>query len=232
MRLLARLPYDTVLNTVYAGLKLNLHLIITALPLLLALALGGRPLQAWPFFAGLSALCGPSAAAAFAAFRAFSEGEHRVGRVFWAAYRTSFGRAMGAATVAAALVIVLGVDFQLALGSPFGAVTPLLALLIALVVAATTAFLATGGRLRPSTLLAYAYLSLRYWHLSLANLAVLGTLVAAVVAKPAIGLFLLPAPALYIVWANARHIGGRHEHRVPGVREGIPAQVVSDSAHR
>jgi hypothetical protein len=51
-----------------------------------------------------------------------------------------------------------------------------------------------------------AYLSLRRWYLSLANVVVLGVLLAAVVAKPAVGLFLLPAPVLYVVWANARHV--------------------------
>ncbi|MEV4410952.1 DUF624 domain-containing protein [Catellatospora sp. NPDC049609] len=206
MRLLARLPYDMIFGTVYAGLRINLCLVAACLPLLAALALSDRPLQAWPFYTALAATCGPAAAAAFAAFRGFTEGDDRVGRSFWAAYRNSFGRALAAGAVAAALVIVLVVDFQLALGGPLGAVTPVLALLIALVVAATTALLATGARWSPKTLLACAYLSVRSWHLSLANLAVLGTLAAAVAVKPAIGLFLLPAPALYVVWANARHL--------------------------
>ncbi|MBV1852909.1 DUF624 domain-containing protein [Catellatospora tritici] len=206
MRLLARLPYDTVFNTVYAGLKLNLCLVAACLPLLAALSVSGDPLAAWPFFTALAALCGPAATAAFAAFEGLAEGEHRVGRAFWIAYRTSFRRSLGAAAVAAALVIVLAADFQLALGGPFGATTPMLALLIALVVATTTAFLATGARWRVKTLLTCAYLSIRHWILSLANLAILSVLAAAVVTKPALGLFLLPAPALYVVWANTRHL--------------------------
>ncbi|MEV0458155.1 hypothetical protein [Catellatospora methionotrophica] len=206
MRLLARLPYDTVFGTVYAGLKINLCLLAACLPLLAALATGGSPLQAWPFYTALAALCGPAAAAAFAAFAALSDGEHRVGRAFWNAYRASFGRALAVSACAAAAVIVLAADFQLALGGPFGAVTPLLALLIALVAATATALLAADARLRRTTVLACAYVSIRYWYLSLANLAILGILAAAVVARPAIGLFLLPAPALYAVWANARHL--------------------------
>lgn len=206
MRLLARLPYETVFNTVYAGLKVNLCLVAATLPLLLALAATAEPLAAWPFFTALAVLCGPAAAGAFGAFAAFGEGEHRIGRAFWNAYRARFGRALAAAAVAAALVIVLAVDFQLALGGPFGAVTPMLVLLIALAVAATTVLLATGAAWRPSALLSCAYLALRGWHLSLVNLAVLGTLASAVVAKPAIGLFLLPAPVLYVVWANTRHL--------------------------
>ncbi|WP_144126913.1 DUF624 domain-containing protein [Catellatospora sichuanensis] len=206
MRLLARLPYDTVFGTVYAGLKINLCLVAAGLPLLAAFALTGSPLQAWPFYTALSAVCGPAVAAAFAAFRGLSEGEYSVGRAFWAAYRATFGRALAVAGAAAAAVIVLAADFQLALGGPFGAVTPMLALLIALVVATATALLAANAKLTWKTTLACAYLSIRYWYLSLANLAILGILAAAVVAKPAIGLFLLPAPALYAVWANARHL--------------------------
>ncbi len=206
MRLLARLPYETVFNTVYAGLKINLCLVAATLPLLLALAASPRPLAAWPFFTALAVICGPAAAGAFGAFAAFADGEHRIGRAFWAAYRASSGRALAAAGVAAALVIVLVADFQLALGSPLGAATPVLALLAALVVAATTVLLATGARWSPRSLLSCAYLSLRGWHLSLVNLAVLATLGAAVAVKPALGLFLLPAPVLYVVWANARHL--------------------------
>ncbi|MEU7823633.1 DUF624 domain-containing protein [Catellatospora sp. NPDC049133] len=207
MRLLARLPYDTVFGTVYAGLKINLCLVATCLPLLTALALsGGSPLQAWPFYTALSALCGPAAAAAFAAFQALSEGEHHVGRTFWTAYRATFARSLAIAAAAAAAVIVLAADFQLALGSPFGAVTPLLALLIALVAVTVTALLAADAKPTWRTTLACAYLSIRHWYLSLANLAILGILAAAVVAKPAIGLLLLPAPALYAVWANTRHL--------------------------
>jgi hypothetical protein len=208
MRLLARLPYETVFNTVYAGLKVNLCLVAATLPLLLALAATPAPLEAWPFFTALAALCGPAAAGAFGAFAAFGEGEHRIGRAYWAAYQASFGRALAAAAVAAVLVIVLAVDFQLALGGPLGAVTPVLALLIALVVAATTVLLASGAKWQVRALLSCAYLSVRGWHLSLLNLAVLATLATAVAVKPAIGLFLLPAPVLYVVWANTRHLTG------------------------
>lgn len=210
MRLLARVPYDTIFTMVYASLKINLCLLAACLPLLLALALTGQPLQAWPFFTALSAICAPAVAAAFGAFHAFSEGDHRIGRAYWTSYKESFGRSLAVGATAAALVIVLAVDFQLALGSPFGAVTPMLALLIAMVVTVTTTALTTGAGVRPKALLGCAYLSLRKWYLSLANLAVLGVLGAAVVGKPMIGLLLLPAPALYVVWANTRYITAAH----------------------
>jgi uncharacterized membrane protein YesL len=197
MKLLGRLPYDTIFGTVYAFLKTNLGLVAASLPLLLAYAFSGEPLSAWPFFAGLSALLGPAAAAAFAAFS---------GDSFWQAYRRRFGRSLGIGAAAAFAVIVLASDFQLALGTPFGAVTPMLVLLIVLVVVTATALLAVDARLSWRLVVSAAYLSIRKWYLSLANLAVLGVLAGAVVAKPAAGLFLLPAPALYVVWANTRHV--------------------------
>lgn len=193
----SRIPYDAVFGAVYAGLKINLCLLVAGSPLLVALALTPEPLAAWPFFAMLSALCGPASSGAFAAFD---------GRGFWHGYRSGFTRSLSTAGAAAATVVVLGVDLQQAVGTRFAAVTPLLVVALALVVIITTALLAAGWRLSPRTVLAAAYLSIRKWYLALANTAVLGVLLAAIVAKPAIGLFVLPAPALYVVWANARHM--------------------------
>lgn len=198
-------PYEAVFTTVYAGLRINLCLVTAGLPVIVGLALVGSPLAAWPFFAALSALCGPAVTAAFAAFEAMNDDPQLVGRSFWSAYRAGFVRSLAIAAAAAASVIVLGVDFQLAAGTAFGAVTPMLALLIALVVIVTTNVLAAGRRPSRRLLLTAAYLSIRKWYLGVANLAVLGVLLAAIVAKPAVGLFLLPAPTLYVVWANGRH---------------------------
>jgi hypothetical protein len=101
---------------------------------------------------------------------------------------------------------VLGVDLQQAVGTRFAAATPVLGVLLALLVTLTTTMLTAGWRLSGRRVLAAAYLSIRTWYLAFANTVVLGVLVAAIVAKPAVGLFLLPAPALYVVWANARHM--------------------------
>ncbi|MCP2322001.1 putative membrane protein YesL [Hamadaea flava] len=197
MRLLARLPYDTIFATAYAFLKTNLALVAAALPLLAAFAFSGEPLAAWPFFVALSAVLGPAVAAAFGSF---------TGGSFWQSYRKRFGRSLAVGAAAAFAVIVLATDFRLALGTPFGAATPMLALLVVLVVVTATALLALDTRLTWRLVVAAAYLSVRKWYLSLANLAVLGVLAGAVVTKPAIGLFLLAGPALYVVWANTRHI--------------------------
>jgi uncharacterized membrane protein YesL len=135
-----------------------------------------------------------------------AEEPERLMRAFWSAYRAGFVRSLATAGAASAAVIVLGVDLRMAVGGRFGVVTPLLAVLIALVVVLTTTVLAAGRRLTRREVVVAAYLSLRKWYLSTAGLAVLGVLLAAVVARPAVGLFLLPAPVLYVVWANARHV--------------------------
>ena len=200
------LPYDTIFAYVYAVFRINLCLLAAGLPVVLAFAFTRSPLDAWPFFVGLSALCGPAIAAAFAAFDVMSDESDRVGRVFWHAYRAGFARSLAVSGVAAVVVIVLGVDLEFAAGTAFRAAIPMLALLIALVVAVTTTVLASGRRLSIPGVLAAAYLTVRKWYLSLADLAVLGALLAAIVVKPALGLAVLPGPALYVVWANARHV--------------------------
>lgn len=202
----SQLPYDAIFAYVYAVFRINLCLLAAGLPVVLAFAFTRSPLAAWPFFVGLSALCGPAVAAAFAAFDVMSDEPDRVGRTFWRAYRAGFGRSLAVSGIAAILVIVLGVDLEFAAGTAFRAAIPMLALLIALVVAVTTTALAAGRSLTVPDVLAAAYLTVRKWYLSLADLAVLGLLVAAIVVKPALGLAVLPGPALYVVWANARHV--------------------------
>jgi hypothetical protein len=226
MRTKAALPYDAIFGYAYAVFRINFCLLAATLPVVLALAVAGLQLTAWPFFAVLSVLCGPAVTAAFAAFEDMGEETDRVGRTFWSAYRAGFARSLAVAAAASAAVVILGIDLELAAGTPFKAVVPMLAASIALVVVVTTAVLATGpgavrvsdpggsaDRRRPvgpggpgAVLLACAYLSVRKWYLSLANLAVLGVLLAAIVTKPALGLAVLPGPALYVMWANTRHI--------------------------
>lgn len=206
MKTKAALPYDAIFTYVYAVFRINLCLMAAGLPVLLAFAFTGSQIEAWPFFVALATLCGPAVTGAFAAFERMSDETDRVGRAFWAAYRAGFGRSLAVAAVAAALVIVLGVDLEMAAGTPAKGAAPMLAALIAVVAVVTTALLASGRGLRVHGVLACAYLSIRKWYLSLANLAVLGVLFAAIVGKPALGLAVLPGPALFVVWANTRHI--------------------------
>jgi hypothetical protein len=200
------LPYDAIFGYVYAMFRINLCLTAAGLPVLLAFAFTGPQIAAWPFFVALSALCGPAATGAFAAFASMSEETDRVGRAFWAAYRAGFGRSLATAALAAAAVILLGIDLELAAGASLQVTIPVFTLLIALVIVVTTAVLAKGSALSRRGVAACAYLCVRKWYLSLANLGVLGVLLTVVTAKPALGLALLLAPALYVVWANTRHV--------------------------
>jgi uncharacterized membrane protein YesL len=202
----SRIPYDAIFTTVYAGLRINVCLVLAGLPMLVALAFTSEPLKAWPFFAVLSAVCGPATAGAFAAFEVMSEDSAPIVRAFWSGYRAGFARSLSVAGAAASCVVVLGVDLQQAVGTRFAGVTPVLAVVLTLVVTVTTTMLAAGWRLSGRGVLAAAYLSIRKWYLAFANTAVLSVLLAAIVAKPVVGLFVLPAPALYVVWANARHM--------------------------
>ncbi|MBR7836933.1 hypothetical protein KDL01_26890 [Actinospica durhamensis] len=206
MRSKTALPYDAIFAYVYAVFRINLCLMAAGLPLLLAFAFTGSQVAAWPFFVALATLCGPAVTAAFAAFEHVSDEADRVGRVFWSAYWAGFVRSLAVSALAAAAVILLGVDLEVAAGTPARGVIPMLATLIAVVVVVTTALLAAGRRLCAAGVLACAYLCIRRWYLSVANLAVLGVLLAAIVGKPALGLAVLPGPALYVVWANTRHI--------------------------
>ncbi|WP_020521588.1 hypothetical protein [Catelliglobosispora koreensis] len=193
MSFLARLPYDTIFSTVYFGLRLNLCLAAACSPLLLALAMSQDPLAAWPFFVALASLCAPATAAGFATF---------TGSSFWAAYRRRFWRSMAVGGAASTFAVVLGIEVTFAARTRFAVVVPMLLVLAALIPVVSAQLLAANE----SRLLAAAYQCVRRWYLSLANLAVLLMVAAAVTVKPAVGLFLLPAPALYLVWANARHM--------------------------
>lgn len=206
MRTKTALPYDALFGYVYAMLRINLCLTAAGLPLLLAFAFTGPQVEAWPFFAALAALCGPAATGAFAAFASLSEETDRVGRIFWAAYRAGLRRSLTVAALAAVAVILLGIDLELAARASLQVTIPVFTLLIALVIVVTTAVLAQGSAPSGRGVAACAYLCVRKWYLSLINLGVLGVLLTVVVEKPALGLALLLAPALYVVWANTRHI--------------------------
>lgn len=206
MRTKTALPYDAIFGYVYAMFRINLCLLAASAPVLLAFAFTGSQLSAWPVLTALGALCGPAATGAFAAFEGLSEETDRVGRMFWSAYRAGFRRSLAIGGAAAAALIVLGVDLEFAARSGAAVAMPVLMLLIALVVLVTTGLLAAGSGLSRRGLLGCAYLSVRKWYLSLADLAVLGLLLAAIVAQPAWGLAVLLAPVLFVVWANTRHI--------------------------
>lgn len=170
------------------------------------------PVTSWPFFLALSVTVLPSLGGAFAAFDAL-RGEETVSRPFAAflsGYRTVFRRAGLAGLAAVVVLAVLAVDLALVAGLSAGAVLiPVLALGIAavLVIAvnvAAGAVLLPAARLR-DLLKAALYISVRRWYLSLAALALLGIVAGAALMQPVLGIALVPAPLLFIVWSNASY---------------------------
>ncbi|HEY9524945.1 MAG TPA: hypothetical protein VIR33_17035, partial [Thermopolyspora sp.] len=128
-------------------------------------------------------------------------------------YRRSAGRALltWAAGVTALSVLILDV-FVIA-GTAWGpALAPFFVTAAALVVVVVIAVLVmltepagTAVRLR-DLVRQCAYLTARRWYLSAFNVVVLGPAVGVILVRPMIGLLLLCAPLLYVVWATTRFI--------------------------
>ena len=203
-------PFLRISGVVYVALATNLLLVLTSLPVLV-LATLVRPGDAVIPLALAIIAAVPGLPAAFEVFRRNSdEGSLSVARTYFAAWWRHLRASLLVGSVVVTILGVLVVDVAWALGSSIGA------LLIPVLVAAIVATVAVGlgvlvGRLdRPDTRLpalakASVYLMVRRWCLTIASIAGLlfwGTVVRAL---PALGLGIVTAPLLYLVWANTRH---------------------------
>ncbi len=210
MRWTSHETYATVFSVAYLGLVTNALLALGLAPLL-AVLLTSDPASSWPLLAVLLPLAAPALTAAFAVFSAYSaDATIGVVRTFVRSWRASFRRAAAIGALAAAALVVLGVDAQGAGTRPAAAwAVPVLAVVALLVVAtAVLALVALAevpqARLR-TVLRAALYLAARRWYLTVVSLAVLGLLGALLAAKPALAIGLATAPLLYVVWANSRY---------------------------
>lgn len=202
--------FESVFNVVYLCLGVNVLLALTNAPLLLALAVVREPVASWPFFLVAALTLAPSLAGAFSCFSAFQEtGETYLVRSFWSGYRRSFRRAVAVGAMVVVVVAVLVVDLVVASGTMFAALlTPLFVVLglLTLVWSVTTlAALVTvpeGGLVQLARV--GLYVAARRWYASLAMLALLGLMVAAVSMKPLVGLLVVPGFGLYVVWSNSQ----------------------------
>lgn len=210
MRQISHETYATVLSVVYLGLMTNALLLVGCLPLLVVLVTTDTALS-WPLVALATPLSTPAVAAAFAVFSA-SAADPGAGvvRTFARSWVAVFRRAATLGALAAAALVVLGVDGRAAWGRPVGTwAVPVLATLAVLVVATTLLGLVALAevprtRLR-DVLRACLYLGVRRWYLTLGSLIVLALLLTLFTVKPALAIGLAAAPLLYVVWANARH---------------------------
>jgi uncharacterized membrane protein YesL len=203
--------FGSIFGFVYTFLAVNFLLAAANAPLLLGLALVADPVAAWPFFLVLSVTVAPSVAAAFFAFQSLKEADGAAVRpvaAFLRGYRESFRRVAPAGMAAVAAIGLLGVDLAIVQVMPAAAVlVPLIALALTAVVCVSVTVLA-GVVLLPhartlAILKASLYLAVQRWYLSLAALVLLGIVAAAVLVQPVIGVALVPAPLLFVVWSNA-----------------------------
>jgi uncharacterized membrane protein YesL len=202
--------FQGVFDLVYLGLLTNLLLVVGCLPLVAGLIVTD-PARSWPLLALVSPVCAPALCAAFGVFAEYSERRSTtVLRTFVRVWRASARRAMTLGALAAAALVVLGVDTRAAWGHSAGAAA-IPVLVMAMVLAAATALLGLvvlaerpTVRLRDA-LRACLYLAVRRWYLTAVSLAVLGVLDALLTARPAVALGLAASPLLYVVWANGRY---------------------------
>lgn len=212
---------------VFAALRLNVVLLMGALPLFLLLVSASDPFSAPPALFGALYLAMPVITVAFCAFRdapAFRVGtgdvsgrdswwnsysEHAVLRPALHVLRVTGLRVLGVTGLPMGLAIILVVDAQWALAQPWGVVLApafLLGAALALVTAFTAAALVSERADAPWHVLVRiaAFGALRSWPLSLVNLLVLGIAVLGVIWQPILCWGLASSLVLYVIWAGAR----------------------------
>ncbi|TRY17890.1 DUF624 domain-containing protein [Tessaracoccus rhinocerotis] len=198
-----------VSGVIYLALMTNFLMVATSLPLVVLL-LATDPTGTWPFVAVAAVAAAPSLPATFSTFARYSDaGDVAVVRNYFRAWRRHAVRAWQIGALTVALCTVLAVDIAWAFGHEVGAVAiPVFATLIALV-----AGVALGGLVavteRPELRLAAlaraaTFLMAKRWYLTLMSLAAFVVLLAITAERPAIGLGVVAAPLLYLVWANTR----------------------------
>lgn len=201
--------FTQISGLVYVGLMTNVLLLVGTSPVLVAGVVVSQA-GGWVLLAVAAPLVVPAGLAAFAVFARFSDDGatdvvRTFARVWWRSLRR--GLLLGAALVVA--VVVLCVDIAAVWGLRVGAVAvPVFGVLLLLVVAVGQLMVvgaAEGPGVRiGSVLKASMFLAVRRWYLTAFSLVLLGVLVAVVSARPALGLGVVAAPVLYVVWTNGR----------------------------
>lgn len=201
--------YASLFGVVHLILTTNVLLVVGCLPLV-AILITTDPVGSWPLIAVALPLCAPAVRGAFAVFAEQRRGGSAILRTFWRAWRSGWGRTTAAAAVATAVVAVALADLRFLAPTQIGvAVIPLLAVVVLLVAGTLPVVLvalvdAPGTRLAAACRTA-AYLAVRRWHLTLASLVVLVVQAGLFTLSPALALGVSAAPALYLVWSNARY---------------------------
>jgi uncharacterized membrane protein YesL len=201
--------YANIFNTVYVGLMTNLLVILGCAPALAVLLLTDTG-QTWPLLAVLAPLCAPALVGVFAVLRAFSqEGATAVFTTFGRTWRAAWRRATALGGLAAAALVVLGVDLAWTRRVNGGALAVPVLVVLAVLVVATTVLALVALAERPAVRLRDAlkvcgFLAIRRWYLTVATLAVLVVAQLLLAVSPLAALGIASAPVLYLVWANSR----------------------------
>jgi len=200
--------FETIFGFVYTALAVNLALVVTNLPLALALLLVPDPLASWPFLLLLSLTLAPSVTGAFAAMRAMrDDGPPRPLLEFWRGYRRSVLRSLAVGAGTAAIVFVTLTDLTVFAGTIWAPLAgPTLLVLAGTSVAVAIVALA-GFALYPQVstraiVKASIYVGVKRWYFSAMALVLVGLVFAAVLVQPVFGAAFVPSVLLFAVWGN------------------------------
>ena len=209
MRELAGRSYRLIFGTAYLILMTGALVLLTTWPFLVIL-MTTDPRTGWPWLALTAPVLAPAIQAAFGVFSAHATADAPdVVRTFARTWWRGLPRTLPVGAAASIVVTALVADVVLVWGQRAGALLiPVLVtalLLVAITVPVTLAALAEDpglplGRLARASI----WLAVRRWYLGLLSLAALVVLARIVVERPAWGLGVVLAPALYVLWANAR----------------------------
>ncbi|MCL1841779.1 MAG: hypothetical protein FWF75_08560 [Propionibacteriaceae bacterium] len=209
---------STVFNVLYLGIALNLCLALTCAPVWILATL--VPLRnAWPWLAASSLLLAPALAGAYAVFAAYRlDGSVTVPTTYFKAWARSWRRVWAPGLGLVAYFLVIALDWYVV--GRWGhaiAVLPVAVVLVALGLAsACVAWIGLTTRpdlTRPDVVRGSIFLAVRHPGRSLVMLAALVILAGAVWLQPVVGLGIVAAPALYVVWTNAQHAFARFSIR-------------------
>lgn len=208
MRRISHDTYANVFSTVYLGLMVNVLLLVAGAPLVLLL-LATDPAQTWLLLLIALPVSAPALAGALTAFRAHQVGEARVVRAFFAGWRRTLRKALAIGALVAGVLAIVLVDVRAVSAASWSVVVVPLCGTVALLVMATAPVALTALVEAPGTplrvlLSTAAVLAVRRWYLSVVSLLVLAAQAVLFTTSPALALGLTAAPALYLVWANAR----------------------------
>ncbi|MCL2735656.1 MAG: hypothetical protein FWD75_03365 [Propionibacteriaceae bacterium] len=193
----------------YIMLMTNILIAVTCLPVwVLGLLVDLR--SSWLWVAVFAILLAPALAGADAVFKAYSlDASTAAVRTFFRAWRDSWRRVGLVGLGFQAFFLVVGVDFYVLTLWGYG----MLALPITIVLAGVgtvTAMVSWVGLMdrpdltRIAVVKASLYLVVRKAGWSVFSLVILGVVGSVVWVQPALGLGLLLAPGLYVVWGNSR----------------------------